>query len=451
LEEARALDLERRTKGPRGPLHGVPVLIKDNFDTYDMPTSAGCSVLKDSIPYADAFVVRKLRAAGAIVLAKVNMSEFASAGTYPDGYSSLGGQTRNPHDPKRSAGSSSSGTAAGVAAVFGQFGLGTDTLWSVRFPSSLNGVVGLRPTTGLMSRNGIVPLALTHDTGGPVARSVYDVAAALGVMTGVDPADDATSASAGHFETDYVRHLDKNSLRGVRIGIPRSFFGQDPETDRITAAAIATLKARGAVIVDPLVIPEQLLVGKLGVWRAVGPPEFQPQLNAYLKKLRPEQPHSLAELVARAEAMGSGYTNPPKLKALKASLDAPSTSDPLYLAAKNEGRAMTIATLKAVYAANGLDLIAFPTSPKPAHLIEDLRRNPGAAESAFNLAPATGFPELVIPSGMTNTGLPVTLSLMGLPYTEAQLLSYGYDFEQATQARALPTATPALKGETFRY
>ena len=451
LEEARALDAERKAKGPRGPLHGIPILLKDNFDTYDLPTSAGSTVLKDSIPYADAFVVKKLRAAGALILAKVNLSEFASGGGSPDGYSSLGGQTRNPHDPTRSAGGSSSGTAAGLAAVFGQFGLGTDTLWSVRFPSSLNGVVGLRPTTGLLSRSGIVPLALTHDSAGPIARSVYDVAVSLGFMTGVDPTDDATFASAGHFETDYTQHLQTGSLRGVRIGIPRTFFGQDAETDRITEAAIATLKSRGAVIVDPLIIPEQLLIGKAGVWRAVGPPEFGPQLAAYLSKLRPGQPRSLAEIVARAEEMGSGYANAPKLKSMKASLNAPSLSDPYYVAAKNEGRAMTIATLRAVFAANGLDAIAFPTSPKPAHLIEDLRRGPGAAESAFNMAPATGFPELVVPSGMTNSGLPVSLSLLGLPYTEAQLLAYGYDFEQATHARVLPKTTPALRGEVVRY
>src|SRR5580658_8826782 len=195
LDTARALDAERKAKGPRSPLHGIPVVLKDNYDTFDMPTTGGSVLLEGSIPPEDAFLVKKLREAGAVILAKVNMSEFASAGAF----SSLGGQSRNPHDLLRSPSGSSGGVGVAVAAAYAPLGLGTDTGGSIRGPSTANGIVGLKPTHGLLSRDGIVPLALSFDTGGPMARSVYDVAAALGVMTGIDTADAATQKSAGKF------------------------------------------------------------------------------------------------------------------------------------------------------------------------------------------------------------------------------------------------------------
>src|ERR1700722_11201339 len=215
LETAKALDKERKAKGPRSPLHGIPVILKDNYNTFDLPTTAGSQLLAGSVPAEDAYVVKKLREAGAVIVAKVNLSEFAGsggsvsgatdpevlkAGAVPNGFSSMGLQTHNPHDLSRGPSGSSGGTGAGIAAWFAQFGLGTDTGGSVRGPSSANGIVGLKPTVGLMSRSGIVPLALSFDTGGPMARSVYDVAVALGVMTDVDPADPATNASAGKLE-----------------------------------------------------------------------------------------------------------------------------------------------------------------------------------------------------------------------------------------------------------
>ena len=243
---ARALDTERAAGGPRSPLHGIPFVLKDNLDTADLPTTAGSVLLAGSVPPDDAFLVRKLRAAGAIVLAKVNMSEFASGGAM----SSLGGRTRNPHDLVRTPSGSSGGTGAAIAAAYAQVGLGTDTGGSVRGPSTANGIAGLKPTYGLLSRDGIVPLALSFDTAGPMARHVYDVAAALGVMTGVDPADDATAASAGRFETDYTRFLDPDALRGARIGIARDFLGQDPEVDWIVEASLAVMRDAGATVVD---------------------------------------------------------------------------------------------------------------------------------------------------------------------------------------------------------
>ena len=208
IEIARALDAERKTKGPRSPLHGIPVVLKDNYGTFDMPTTGGSVLLEGSIPSNDAFLVKRLRDAGAIVLAKVNMSEFASAAPQ----SSLGGQSLNPHDLKRSPAGSSGGTGVAIAAGYAPLGMGTETGGSIRGPSTSNGIVGLKPTHGLLSRNGIIPLALTFDTGGPMARSVYDIAAALGVLTGVDPADAATKKSEGKFSTDYTKELDRKSV-----------------------------------------------------------------------------------------------------------------------------------------------------------------------------------------------------------------------------------------------
>ena len=253
-ERARALDAERRSNGPRSPLHGIPIVLKDNIDTADLPTTAGSNLLAGSIPADDAFLVRKLREAGAIVLAKLNMSEFASGGAI----NSLGGPTRNPHDLVRSPAGSSGGTGASIAAAFAQVGLGTDTGGSIRGPSTANGIVGLKPTHGLIGRDGIIPLALSFDTVGPMARHVYDVAAALGVMTGIDPGDDATLKSEGRFETDYTQYLDADALNGARFGIARDFLGQDADVDWVIEASLEVIRDAGATVVD-VHLPEWLL------------------------------------------------------------------------------------------------------------------------------------------------------------------------------------------------
>src|SRR5882672_1270192 len=221
IETARELDAERKAKGPRSALHGIPVVLKDNYNTADLPTTGGSVLLEGSIPPADAFVVKKLRGAGAIILAKMNMSEFAS----PPSQSSLGGQSLNPHDLRRTPAGSSGGTGVAVAAAYAPLGLGTDTGGSIRGPSTANGIVGLKPTHGLLSRSGIIPLSLTFDTGGPMARSVNDVAVALGAMTGIDPADAATQKSEGKFSADYTKDLKVDALKGARIGIARDFLG----------------------------------------------------------------------------------------------------------------------------------------------------------------------------------------------------------------------------------
>ena len=241
LDTARAMDAERKTKGPRSPLHGIPIILKDNIDTADMPTTGGSVLLDGSMPPDDAFVVKKLRAAGAVIVAKANLSEFASGAAH----SSLGGQILNPHDLTRSPSGSSGGTGASMAAAFAMAGLGTDTGGSVRGPSTANGIAGLKTTMGLVSRDGVIPLALSFDTVGPMARSVYDVAAMLSVLAGVDPADASTKAGEGRGDADYTQALKADALKGARLGIARDFLGQDADVDWVMEASLDTMQQAG--------------------------------------------------------------------------------------------------------------------------------------------------------------------------------------------------------------
>ncbi|MES2825291.1 MAG: amidase family protein [Pseudomonadota bacterium] len=464
LATARALDKERKKSGPRSPLHGIPVVLKDNFDTYDLPTTAGSQLLKGSIPPDDAYVVKKLREAGAVIVAKVNLSEFAGsggsvsgatdpvvmkAGRVPNGFSSMGLQTLNPHDLTRGPSGSSGGTGAAIAAGFAQFGLGTDTGGSVRGPSSANGIVGLKPTRGLMSRDGIVPLALSFDTGGPMARSVYDVAASLGPMTGVDAADEATQTSFGNSHTDYTQFLKKGSLKGARIGIAREFMGRDAGTDVVMESAIATLKKLGAEVIE-VKYPGYIVAAKQSIYNELVSSEFKAQITQYLHTLKPGFPTSFDEVVAKANDPATGYRSPEKAYALKYTASiARDLNDPVYLAIKNEMLSAVTSGVLAMFTQYKLDAIVYPTSPTPATLIVPDERTPPmtGAGSATNIANATGFPDLIVPAGMTPEGLPVTISFFGLAYTEPKLLAYGYDFEQATKAIRLPKSTPVLASD----
>jgi amidase len=465
LAEARALDAERKAGKVRGPLHGVPMVLKDLYNTFDLPTTAGSQLLAGSVPPADAFVVKKLRDAGAIILAKVNMSEFASgggsvlgapdpaivkAGTVPDGFSSMGGQTLNPHDLTRGPGSSSGGTGAAIAAAFAQFGLGTDTAGSIRGPSAANGIAGLKTTLGLVGRSGIVPLA-EFDTAGPIARSVYDIAVVLGVMAGIDPGDASTKQSAGKVEKDYTTFLKTGSLKGARIGIGRDFWGRDPETIRIAEESIATLKKLGAVIVDPIRYPDYLLQIKQPLFYLIRNSEFKALIADYLKTLKPGYPRTLDELIAKASDPQTGYRSPEKLVALKYTASvALDLNDPVYLAAKNQGVMALKSGLQAIFAKDHLDAIVYPTANRPAPLIKPSGAPAaGGGETAALFADESGSPEIIVPAGMTRDGLPVTLSFLGQPYGEPKLLGYAYDFEQATRARVLPKNTPTLPGETI--
>ena len=465
LAQAKALDAERKAGKVRGPLHGIPIVLKDNVDTFDLPTTGGSQLLAGSIPPDDAFIAKKLRDAGAIILAKVNLSEWAGGGgsvsgakdpevikkgTVPNGSSSMGGQTRNPHDPTRGPAGSSGGTGSAIAAAFAQFGIGTDTGGSVRGPSAANGIVGLKPTLGLLSRDGIIPLALTFDTAGPMARNVTDLAISLGVMTGVDPADAATKASAGKFETDYTKYLKQGALKGARIGVARDFTGKDPETDRVFNAAVATLTQLGAIVVE-VKYPEHILLAKQPLSSLIMAAEFKAQVTDYLKTTKPGFPKSFAEVVALSNDPKTKFRAPEKAFGLAyQSKHALDLDDPVYLAAKNQGLAMIKATISALFAKQKLDAIVYPTSPRPATLIKPPVPIPaGGADSPTSFANQTGFPDLIVPAGMTKDGLPVTISFFGPAFTEGKLIGYGYDFEQATKARVLPKTTPLLPADTF--
>jgi amidase len=300
LETAREMDAERKAKGPRSPLHGIPIILKDNIDTADMPTTGGSIMLEGSIPPDDAFVVQRLRAAGAVILAKANLSEFASGA----GHSSLGGQILNPHDLTRIPSGSSGGTGASIAAAFAMAGLGTDTGGSVRGPSTMNGIAGLKTTMGLVSRDGVIPLALSFDTVGPMARHVYDVAALLSAMTGVDPADASTKASSGHVDSDYTRGMRADAIKGARLGVLRDFFGQDDDVDWVMDASLEVLKKQGATLVD-VRLPRWLLQAKGEYYDAIRYQEFTPQIAEYLGPLGSKYPKNITDLIEQARRVNA--------------------------------------------------------------------------------------------------------------------------------------------------
>jgi amidase len=450
LETARALDAERKTKGPRSPLHGIPVVLKDNYNTADMPTTGGSVLLEGSIPPGDAFLVKKLRAAGAIILAKVNMSEFASAGPF----SSLGGQSRNPHDLSRTPSGSSGGVGVAIAAGYAPLGMGTDTGGSIRGPSTSNGIVGLKPTHGLLSREGIIPLALSFDTGGPMTRSVYDAAAAMGVMTGIDSADSATKKSEGKFATDYTKGLDANALKGARIGIARDFMGADPDVDWVVETAIAAMKNAGATVVD-VHYPKWLMDSKGEFYNAMRYPEFLVQIKTYLATLGPQYPKSLDEMIARANRFtgtrpDGARPNPSRWSLFKREAESGSLEAYTYTSVRDYGLPMVRAAILGILASQELDAIVYPTaSRRPGLLSEPLAPVGGGRDSATNIANLTGFPDLIVPAGFTGDRLPVGISFFGPAFSEQKLLSLGYSFEQKTKARRRPIHAPALAGENI--
>ncbi len=451
IEEARALDRERKSSGRRSPLHGIPVILKDNIDTRDLPTTAGSFVLAGSHPPDDAFIVKKFREAGAVVLAKVNMSEFASGSAM----SSFGGASLNPHDVDRSPSGSSGGTGVAIAAGYASVGIGTDTGGSIRGPSAANGIVGLKPTLGLVSRDGIVPLALSFDTAGPMARHVYDVAVTLGVIAGVDPADEATRTSEGKVQTNYTRALDPKALAGARIGIARDFMGQDPEFDWIVEASLDAMRAGGATIVD-VKFPKWLLDSREELYFTIRHREFKAQIADYLATLGAEYPKTLAELLSRSKAVtapgeGGIVPNPVRWKLLEREDASGTLEDYDYLAVRDHVLPLMRAMIEGVMKKESLDAIVYPTSPRrPGRTDED--PNPGAPQplSPVNIANLTGFPDLVVPAGFTGRGLPVGISFLGVAFSEARLLALGYAFEQATHAVRMPINAPPLAGEALR-
>lgn len=363
LDEARALDAERKTKGRRGPLHGIPVLLKDNIDTVGLPTTAGFYALRDSMPSQDSEQTRRLRAAGCVILGMTNMSEFASG----PAISTLGGQIHNPHALDRTPSGSSGGNGAGLAAGFAVFALGTDTGGSIRGPAAVNGIVGLKPTFGLTGRGGIVPLALSLDTVGPMARHVADLAAVLNVMVGPDPRD---PAAVSRERVDYVAALKPNALKGARLGLLRDYMKLDPTLDAVIETAVAVLRNQGAEVID-ITLPRFMLGLNLGVYETIRDTEFRYQIEDYLRSLpRADLPKTHADVVRLSEAVknetSEGWVpNKARLDQYGREAKAGTLQDQPYQSALTDGRKMVRESLEWFLAKDRLDAFIGPTSRPP--------------------------------------------------------------------------------------
>ncbi len=441
LDLADQLDQERQTSGPRGPLHGIPILLKDNIDTADrMHTTAGSLALLESRPARDAFVAERLRTAGAILLGKANMSEWANfRSTHSSsGWSARGGQARNPYALDRSPCGSSSGSASAVSAGLAAASLGTETDGSILCPASANGVVGIKPTVGLTSRAGVIPIAHSQDTVGPFGRSVADAAALLSAIAGVDPRDAATSASAGRFAADYTRFLDKDGLRGARLGIAREvYFGYSEKTDAIAEAAIAAMEAAGAVIVDPADIPTAKQMGESHAELEVLHYEFKADLDAYLAGLNPEAAvHRLEDVIAFNEAhreQEMPYFGQEHMLAAQAK--GPLT-ELAYLAALAENHRLARQEgIDAVMERLQLDALVMPSGSPPWKI--DLVDGDHGLGGSSQPAALAGYPAVSVPAGYV-FGLPVGITFMGRAFSEPKLIRLAYAFEQAARARQAP-------------
>ncbi|NMC32457.1 MAG: amidase [Veillonellaceae bacterium] len=435
LEIADELDAAFKAKGFVGPLHGIPLLLKDNVDTGDMDTTAGSLSLKGFRPDDDAFITRKLKEAGALILAKVNLHEFAVWG---ESVSSILGQTLNPYDLTRTPGGSSGGTGAGLAANYGVVGIGTDTINSIRSPASACGLVGIRPTIGLVSRDGIVPYSFTQDTAGPLARTVADAVAVLDAIAGYDPSDAATAWSVGQIPGSYAANLNPQGLKGKRIGVLRSFFGTGPDHQEVNAAmekCIAAMRGQGAEIVevtDP--IDSNYLVSEVSLHLH----DLKDHLNSYLAVLGDKaQVHSLSDIIASGKYHPGIEDNIKKAEQL-------STSTPEYrerLVKRSELQTQTMKLL----ADYRLDALVYPHQKRLAVPVGQTQ-----IERNGVLGSVTGFPSIVVPGGFSAPtpsapiGVPIGLEILGRPWSEPALIQIAYAFEQATKFRRPPESTPPL-------
>src|SRR5580658_6202616 len=443
LPMAEALDRERKTRGPRGPLHGIPVLIKDNIATHDkMMTTAGSLALAGSIPPTDAFLVRRLRAAGAVILGKTNLSEWANfrSSHSTSAWSGRGGLTLNPYVLDRNPSGSSSGSGAAVAANLCAVAVGTETDGSITSPSSYNGLVGIKPTLGLISRSGIIPIAHSQDTAGPMARTVRDAAILLGALAGVDPRDTATATSAGKAEADYTKFLDPHGLRGARIGVARKYFGSNDAQDQLMNNLFADMKRQGADIVDPADLPTH---GKFDDTEfLVLLYELKADLNAYLAA-RPGAPGSLKDIIDFNESNRDKempYFGQDIF--IKAEAKGPLTSKEYTDALEANHRLSRKEGIDAVMDQFHLDAIMAPTAG-PAWLT-DLANGDHAVGGSSNAAAVAGYPDITVPAGFV-FGLPVGISFFGRAWSEPTLLKIAYGFEQTIQARRPPRFRPTLK------
>ncbi|HEX6896511.1 MAG TPA: amidase [Bryobacteraceae bacterium] len=438
LAIADALDRERVSKGPRGPLHGVPVLIKDNIDTADrMMTTAGSLALAGSIAARDSFVAAKLRASGAVILGKTNLSEWANfRSTHAvSGWSGRGGLTHNPYALDRNPSGSSSGSGAGTSANFCAVAVGTETDGSVTAPSSVSCLVGIKPTVGLISRSGIIPISHSQDTAGPLARTVRDAAALLSALAGVDPRDPATGPSSGKAQPDYTKFLDARGLKGARLGIERKFFGGNAATDRIMEECLALMKREGAELIDPAILPShgtydddefQVLLY-----------EFKAGLNAYLAGLSSKvRARSLADLIAFNREHRSQEMPYFEQEIFEKAQEKGPLTDRAYLDAR--ARCVKLSReqgIDALISKYKLDAIVAPTMlPAP---LNDLVLGDANWPSCTTPAAVAGYPHITVPGGFVR-GLPVGISFFGPAWSEPALLKIAFAFEQASKVRKPP-------------
>jgi len=436
---ADALDAERKEKGPRGPLHGIPILLKDNIGTADRTTTtAGSLALEGSTPARDAFVAARLREAGAVLLGKTNLSEWANfrSERSSSGWSSRGGQCRNPYALDRDPSGSSSGSAAAASASLCAAAVGSETNGSIVSPSSRCGLAGIKPTVGLVSRSGIIPISHTQDTAGPIARTVADAAVLLGAMTGVDERDDATRASRGKAAEDYTKFLDPDSLEGARIGIyhPGS-LDDNPLVAAVMKEAIAAMKDRGAVIVDPVKIETASKFGDEEYQVLLY--EFKTDLNRYLADLGPDAPVRTLQ-----DAIEFNEKNRDRVMPyfgqeifLKAQAKGPLTDAAYKKALETCRRYARKEGLDAVLAKHKLDAIV-ASSGGPAWLIDLVNGDSGTGGSS-SLAAVSGYPSITVPAGWA-FGLPLGISFIGPAWSEPKLIRFAYAFEQATKVRKPP-------------
>ena len=444
LGVADALDKERKEAGARGPLHGIPVLLKDNVGTSDrMTTTAGSLALEGSVPQKDSFIAERLRAAGAVLLAKTNLSEWANfrSTRSSSGWSARGGQCRNPYVLDRNPCGSSSGSGAATSANLGAVSIGTETDGSIVCPSNANGLVGLKPTVGLVSRAGIVPISRSQDTAGPMTRTVEDAAILLSVLTGADPRDSATSASEGRGESDYTRFLDANGLSGKRVGVARQLFGFHNGVDRAMEEAIAEMKRLGAEVIDPVELPSGDDLGDSEMEVLLY--EFKADLNLYLAELSDRAPvKTLAGVIAFNEA--NREREMPYFEQelfLRAEAKGPLT-DKVYLdaLAKNH-RLSRREGIDKVLRQHQLSAILAPTGG-PAWTT-DLVNGDHFSGGSSTLAAVAGYPNVTVPAGDVQ-GLPVGISFFGAAWSEPVLIAIAYAFEQATKFRRKPNFLASL-------
>ena len=464
LEVARELEAERVERGPRGSMHCIPVLLKDNIDTADMPTTNGTVILRDAMAPDDAYVARALRDAGALILGKASLGEFAGGNSY----NSVDGRTVNPYHLLRSAGGSSSGSAVAVAANLTVVSVGSDTSTSVRGPASFTGIVGLRPTTGLISRDGIAPKNLNFDTAGPMARTVTDTALLLTAIAGPDAADPdglslgvfaAHPAGEAAARLDYTRFLERGTLQGARLGVARDYFGGDPEIDALAETAIDAMRELGAVIVDPVTFDGSFVDGV----RRIADYRFRADWEAYLATLGSVVPRTVDEFleIYYSEVAASPLPAEASVLDLLERASTTSTEDPVYVDLVENVLPRNTRLKLDVFEVHDLDALVFPYHPSFAPPARDptfTAEDPGYVPARGLRSPSTlagyssvGFPSIVVPMGSGSQGLPMNIGFLGRPYDEGRLIGYAYDYEQATQMRRPPPLAPPLDGETIEY